>query len=100
MFLKLLSDSMRTAVYKELPHQKSDDMGLPRHMSFVNPDTVGKGGFKREISGENTTEALVKSKLNLDECFAGACSSLQMNETSVDLDKYYHLISPAYLRSL
>lgn len=50
MFLKLLTDFKRTAVYRQIPHQKSDDWGVPHHMSFVSPGTVRKGDFKPEIS--------------------------------------------------
>lgn len=55
MFLKLVTDSMRRAVYKQIRHQKSNDWGLPHHVPSVNPDTVRKGDFKHYISDLNST---------------------------------------------
>lgn len=92
---------MRTAVYRQIPHQKSNDWGLPHHVPFVNPDTVRKDDFKREISDENSTEALkmfkIQTKLGWEFCRCLFQPS-EMNESSVDLDNYFHLTSPAYLR--
>lgn len=63
MFLKLLTDSKRTAVYRQIPHKKSNDWGLPHHMSFLNTDTDRKGDFRPGMSDENSIEALEMFKI-------------------------------------